>query len=136
MSRPISSVVRVLLSVPAPTVAVTYKRPTIYLLADANVTFFVSDAGCRTWAGNLEGGCQRRSSLVPGIAPVTGIGKTPEFHQPEQDLEEEEEAMCLSWRQILRLLTRWDPLIQYTTGLHQIEAAMNDPPTAHKILAM
>ena len=44
--------------------------------------------------------------------------------------------MLLSWRQILRLLTRWDPLIRYTAWLHDLEAAMNDRPTAHKMLAM
>jgi len=44
--------------------------------------------------------------------------------------------VLLSWRQILRLLTRWDPLIRYTAWLHDLEAAMNDRPTAHKMLAI
>jgi len=44
--------------------------------------------------------------------------------------------VLLSWRQILRLLMRWDPLIQYTAWLHELEAAMNDRPTAHKMQAM
>ena len=49
---------------------------------------------------------------------------------------EEKDRELLSWRQILRLLTRWDPLIRYTAWLHELEAAMNYRPTAHKVLAM
>jgi len=48
----------------------------------------------------------------------------------------EEDTVLLSWRQILRLLTRWDPLIRCTALLHELEAAMNDRPTAQKMLAM
>jgi len=67
------------------------------------------------------------------LCPVTNIGgKTPEFHHPEPDVEDEEEIMCLSWKQILRLLTRSDLLIRYSAGLYQLKAAMNDHPTAHK----
>jgi len=44
--------------------------------------------------------------------------------------------MLLWVRQILRLLTRWDALIRYTEWLHELEAAMNDRPTSHKMLAM
>jgi len=67
--------------------------------------------------------------LFQASPQVTGIGETPEIHKPspEPDLEEEEKTMCLSWRQILRLLTRRDPLIQYTTWLDQLEAAINVP---------
>jgi len=54
----------------------------------------------------------------------------------EEEEEEEDHTELLSWRQILRLLTRWNPLIQYTAWLHELEAAMNDRSTAHKILAM
>jgi len=58
----------------------------------------------------------------------------PDFHHPAPNMEED--TVLLSWRQILRLLTHCDPLIQYTTWLHELEAAMNDRPTAHKIVAM
>jgi len=76
--------------------------------------------------------------LFQASPQVTGIGETPDIHHPspEPNVENEEETKCLSWGQILRLLTWWDPLIQYTQWLHQSEAAMNVPPTAHKMLAM
>jgi hypothetical protein len=48
----------------------------------------------------------------------------------------EDNTVLLSWRQFLRLLTRWDHLIRYTPWLHELEAAMNDSPTAHKMLAI
>jgi len=35
-----------------------------------------------------------------------------------------------------RLLTEWDPFFQYTAWLHKLEAAINDRPTAHKMLVM
>jgi len=38
--------------------------------------------------------------------PVTGIGETPVFHHPEPNVEEEADTVLLSWKQILRLLTR------------------------------
>jgi len=60
----------------------------------------------------------------------------PDVPHPAPNAEEEEDTVLLSWRQILRLLTRWDPLIQYTAWLHELEAAMNDRPTAHKMVAM
>jgi len=59
----------------------------------------------------------------------------PDFLHPAPNVEGEDRVL-LSWRQILRLLTRWDTLIQYTTWLHGLEAAMNNRPTAHKMLAM
>jgi len=51
-------------------------------------------------------------------------------------VEEEEETMRLSWKQVLRLFTRWEPLIHYSTWLRQLELAMGDATTAHKMLPM
>jgi len=59
----------------------------------------------------------------------------PNFHHTAPNAEEED-TVLLSWRQTLRLLTRSDPLIQYTIWLHELEAAMNDRPTPHKMLSM
>jgi len=42
----------------------------------------------------------------------------------------------MSWKQILQLLTRWDPFIHYSTCLRQLYVSMNDVVTAHKMLAM
>jgi len=38
----------------------------------------------------------------------------PDVHHPAPNAEEkeEEDTVLLSWRQFLRLLTRWNPLIQ------------------------
>jgi len=58
----------------------------------------------------------------------------PDFHHPALNVEED--TVLLSWQQILRLLTRWDPWIEYTTWLQELEAAMNDRPKAHKMVAM
>ena len=58
----------------------------------------------------------------------------PDFPQPATNAEEDD-TILLSWRQILRLLTRWDQLIRYTAWLHELEAAVNERPTEHKILA-
>ena len=40
----------------------------------------------------------------------------------------------MTWKQILRLLTRWDPVLHYSTWLRELESAMNDVPTAHRKL--
>ena len=63
------------------------------------------------------------------------------IYSVESKVEEEEEAeredtVLLSWRQILWLLTIWDPLIQYSTWLRHLHLAMDHPPKAHKMLAM
>jgi len=60
----------------------------------------------------------------------------PNVPHPAPNAEEEEDIVLLSWRQILRLVTTWDPLFQHTAWLHELEVAMNDSPTAHKMLAM
>jgi len=60
----------------------------------------------------------------------------PEVPHPEPNAEEVKNTVLLPWRKILRLLTRWDPLIQYTVWLHELEAAMNDRPAVHKIMTM
>ena len=44
--------------------------------------------------------------------------------------------MRKSWKKILQLLTRWDALIHYSARLRQLELALNDVATAHKVLAM
>ena len=44
--------------------------------------------------------------------------------------------MQMTWKQILQLLTRCDPLVHYSKWLHQLESAMNDAATARKMLAM
>jgi len=67
---------------------------------------------------------------------VNSIGKY-DFHHLEPDVEEEEEeTMRMSWKKIQQLLTRWDPFIHYSTWLRQLDLAMNDVVTAHKMLAM
>ena len=68
--------------------------------------------------------------------PVTVIGETPDFPNLEPDVEEEEDTVLLSWKQILLLLTRWDLLIRYSTWLHHIHLAMDHSPTTHILLAM
>ena len=68
--------------------------------------------------------------------PITGIGETPDIPKPEPDMEEEDDTLLLSWKQILRLLTRWDPFIRYSAWLHHIHLAMDNPTTAHKMLVM
>jgi len=60
----------------------------------------------------------------------------PDVAHPAPNAVEEEDTVLLSWRQTLGLLTGWDFSIQYTAWLHELEAAMNDRLTAHKMLAM
>jgi len=77
--------------------------------------------------------------LFQTSTPVTSIGEKPDFPHPspEPDLEEEaEDTVLLSWKQFLRLLTRWDPLIRYSTWLRHIHLTMDHTPKAHKMLAM
>jgi len=59
----------------------------------------------------MEGGGRRRSSPLPGIAPVTSNGAKPDFPHSSPESDVEEETMFPSWKQILRLLTQWDPVI-------------------------
>jgi len=40
------------------------------------------------------------------------------------------------WKEIVRLLTGWDPFVHYSTRLQLLEMAMDDAATAHKMLAM
>jgi len=54
---------------------------------------------------------------------------------PEPDVEDEYK-MEMTSKQILRLLTRWDPLVHYSTWLQLLKMAMNDAATARKMLAM
>jgi len=71
--------------------------------------------------------------------PVNCIGKQDFPHpSPEPVLgeDEDEDFMRMSWKQILQLLTRWDPLIHYSTWSRQLELAMNDTTTGHAMLAM
>jgi len=57
-------------------------------------------------------------------------------HREQEMWETEEETMHMTWKQITWLLMLWDPLVSYSTWLHQLNLAMNDVTTAHKILAM
>jgi len=50
--------------------------------------------------------------------------------------EEDEKTMRITGKQILQLLTLWDPLIHHSTWLRQLHMAMNDVATAHNMLAM
>jgi len=90
----------------------------------AYVMFFVSDAlGREMWRKEEENVRLLASFLEPDVPhPAPNAA--------------EEDTVLLSWRQILRLLTRWDPLYRYTAWLHELETAMNDRPTAHKMLAI
>jgi len=75
-------------------------------------------------------------------SPANCNGKQ-DFTQPspkpvveEEEEEEDEEIIRISWKQILQLLTKWDPLIHYSACLSQLELDMNVTTTVHKILAM
>ena len=73
-------------------------------------------------------------------APLdTRIG-IPDVHHPSPEPNMVEEAVGetirLLWKDILRLLTPCDPLIHFSTRLRQLQLAMDDPTTSHKILAM
>jgi len=65
---------------------------------------------------------------------VNSIGKY-DFHHLEPDVEEEE-TMRMSWKQIVLLLTRWDPFMHYSTWLRQLDLAINHVVTAYKMLDM
>ena len=69
-------------------------------------------------------------------SPSVTITGNPDFHHPSPEPDVEEETMCLSWKQILRLLTRWDPFTHYSNWLSKLQLAMDVTTTAHKMLAM
>jgi len=57
--------------------------------------------------------------LFQASTAVTSIGEKPDFPHPSPESDVEEEGTVLqSWKQIIRLLTRWDTLIRYSAWLH------------------
>lgn len=75
---------------------------------------------------------RQRETRHPPSPLAYGFAAGP---SPEPDVEVGEGTMKMTWKQILSLLTRWDPLIQYSIWLQLLKLAVNDPATARKMLA-